>query len=99
MRAEPGFRLIYGEAGSVGGEFEEDAAWLAEVDGTEDFLSWTGVTVSPDRRLPPAGDLVRLVGYPEGDVMDRAYAEASVGKAGAPITSTVFTGPPHRRSA
>ena len=70
-------RLVDGKAWVVGGEFEEDAAGLAEVDGVEVFAveDFGGWKVLGDGGAPFMLGLV--VGGAEGDVVDGAGAGAA----------------------
>ena len=70
--------LVDGEAGVVGGDLEEHAAGLAEVDGVEVGAVLDGVAgrCCGDLRAPV--ELGGVVGGAEGDVVDGAGAGAAV---------------------
>lgn len=82
--AEGGDIFIVGEAGGIGGDFEEDTVWFAEVDGVEVLAVLDGGDALAGR-----GDLAEvfflfiIVTGAEGDMVDGAGTHAAVWLAGA----------------
>lgn len=74
---EVGGGLVDGEAGVVGGDFEECAAGFAEVDGVEVVAVHDGgdVVAAGLEGFEPGG-LIGVIGGAEGDVVDLADAHA-----------------------
>src|SRR5690606_7503243 len=70
--------FVDGEAGTVGGDFEQDAAPLPEVDGREVFAVDDGGHVETGRGHPlPPPFLLREAAGPPGDVVHGAGAAAA----------------------
>ena len=72
--------FVGGEAGGVGGDFEEGAAGFAEVDGVEVIAVHDGRDVEPvgTEGVEPGGLLV-VRGCAKGDVVDLPCADARAG--------------------
>src|SRR5579884_1475545 len=76
--------LVGGEAGTVGGDLEEDAAGLAEVDRAEvETVNHRGGTQAGVRQALAPGAVLVVVGGAEGDVVDAADADAAAAQVGA----------------
>jgi hypothetical protein len=81
--AEGGLVLVYGEAGAVGGDFEEDAVWLTEVEAAEVVTVYQPAVGNPHsgHALDPGAVLLEGWGT-EGDVVDAACAKIGSGETG-----------------
>src|SRR5579884_3484086 len=77
MRAQRLHRLIGGKARWAGGDLENHAARLAEVDGVEvlPVQHWRDIQSSIDEPLAPFA-LSLVVGHPPRDVVNRANRDA-----------------------
>src|SRR3712207_1532690 len=76
--------FVGGEARRIGGDREEDAAGLAEVDGAEVVAVEDGSYVVAELRHPLAQlELRLLVRDAEGDVVDGPYARGAAREARA----------------
>src|SRR4051812_38485910 len=72
LRAELVERLVNGKTPTLGGDFEQDAGRLAVVDGFEVRAINDGTDLQAVlQNNIPGRELRRVIGYAEGDVMDR----------------------------
>ena len=85
--------FVGGEAGAIGGDFEEDAAWFAEVDGVEvvtvDDGGYTGSYLGEVGS--PLG-MFFVGGGAEGDVVDASDGGEATGHVGSNVYVDVGSG-------